>query len=52
MTVPGEKELGVLLADSVQQGNRPVSRELLPLPIPFPESEDVESKRLRVLVEP
>ena len=35
MTDPGEKGLGVLLADSVQQVARPVSRELLSLPIPF-----------------
>ena len=47
MTEPGEKELGALLAESVQQGNRAVSRELLPLPILFPENEHVESERLR-----
>ena len=35
MTEPCEEGLGVLLAESVQQGNRPVSRELLPLPIPI-----------------
>ena len=49
MTESGEKGLGVLLAESVQQGNRPVSRELVPLPIPFPENEHVESERLRSL---
>ena len=49
MTVPGEKELGVLLAGSVQQVARSVSRELLLLPIPSPENEDVESERLRGL---
>ena len=49
MTVLGEKELGVFLADSVQQVARPFSRELVPLPIPFPENEDVESERLRGL---
>ena len=49
MTEPGEKGLGVLLAESVQQGSRPVSRELLLLPIPFPENEHVESERLRSL---
>ena len=49
MTVPGEKGVGVLLAESVQQGTRPASRELLPLPIPFPENEHVESERLRSL---
>ena len=32
MTVPGEKELGVLVAESVQQVRSFVSRELLPLP--------------------
>ena len=41
MTEPGGKGLGVLLAESVQQGNRPVSRELLSLPLPFPENEHV-----------
>ena len=49
MTDPGEKGLGVLLEDSVQQVVRPVSRELLPLPILFPENEEVESERLRGL---
>ena len=34
-------------AESVQQGIRPVSCELLPLPIPFPENEHVDSERLR-----
>ena len=42
MTEPDGNRLGVLLAESVQQGNRPVSRELLPLPLPFPEIEHVE----------
>ena len=49
MTEPGEKGVGVLLAESVQQVERPVSRELLPLPIPFPENEVVESERMRCL---
>ena len=49
MTELGEKELGALLAESVQQGIRPVSRELLPLPIPFLENEHVESERLHSL---
>ena len=49
MTEPGEKGVGVLLAESVQQVERPVSRELLPLPIPFPENEVVESERIRGL---
>ena len=35
MTVPGEKGVGVLLAESVHKVEKPVSRELLPLPIPF-----------------
>ena len=35
MTVPGEKVVGVLLAESVPKVEGPVSRELLPLPIPF-----------------
>ena len=34
---------------SFQQGNRPVSRELLPPPLPFPENEHVESEHLRCL---
>ena len=34
---------------SFQQGNRPVSRELLPPPLPFPENEHVESEHLRSL---
>ena len=46
MTEPCGKGLGVLLAESVQQGNRPVSRELLPLPLPFLENEHVESEHL------
>ena len=49
MTEPCEKGLGVLLTESVQQGNRPVSRELIPLPVPFPENEHVESEHLRSL---
>ena len=49
MTEPGEKGLGVPLAESVQQGNRLVSRELLPLLVPFPENEHVESEHLRSL---
>ena len=49
MTEPCVKALGVLVAESVQQGNRPVSHEVLPLPIPFPEHEHVESERLRSL---
>ena len=49
MTEPGERGVGVLLAESVQQVERPVSRELLPLPIPFPENEVVESERIRGL---
>ena len=49
MTVPGEKRVGVLLAESVQKVERPVSRELLPLPIPFPENEVDESERMRGL---
>ena len=49
MTEPGEKGLGGLLAESVQQVARPFSRELLPLPIPFPENEEVESEQMRGL---
>ena len=49
MTKPCEKGLGVPLAESFQQGNRPVSRELLPLPVAFPENEHVESEHLRSL---
>ena len=49
MTEPAEKGVGVLLAESVQQVERPVSRELLPLPIPFPGNEVVESERIRGL---
>ena len=49
MTVPGEKGVGVLLAESVQKVVRPVSRELLPLPIPFPVYEVVKSERMRGL---
>ena len=49
MTAPGEKEVDVLLAESVRQVEKPVSRELLPLPIPFPENEVVESERMRGL---
>ena len=49
MTKPCKKGLGVLLVESVQQGNRPVSRDLLPLPVPFPENEHVESGRPRSL---
>ena len=48
-TVPGEKGVGVLLATSVQEVERPVSRELLPLPIPFRENEVAESERIRGL---
>ena len=47
MTVPREKEVGVLLAESVQKVERHVSRELLPLPIPLPENEVVKSERIR-----
>ena len=43
-TVPGEKGVGVLLADSVPKDERPVSRELLPLPVPFPENEVVKKR--------
>ena len=46
MTVPGEKGVGVLLAESVQKVESPVSRELLPLPIPFLENEVVKSERI------
>ena len=49
MTEPGKKGLGGLLAESVQQVARPVSRELLPLPTPFPENEEVESEWMRGL---
>ena len=49
MTVPGEKGVGVLLAESAQKVERPVSRELLPLPIPSPENEVVKSERMRGL---
>ena len=49
MTEPCGKGLGVLLVEPVQQGDRPVSRELLPLPIPFPENEHVECEHLRRL---
>ena len=49
MTEPGEKGVGVLLATSVQEVEMPVSRELLPLPIPFPVIEVVESERMRGL---
>ena len=49
MTEPCGKGLGVLLAESVQKVERPVSRELLPLPLPFPEKKHVESERIRGL---
>ena len=49
MTEPDEKGVRVLLAESVQQVERLVSRELLPLPFPFPENEVVESERTRGL---
>ena len=49
MTIPGGKGVGVLLAGSVQKVERPVSREFLPLPIPFPENEVVKSERIRGL---
>ena len=49
MTEPGEKGVGAFLAESVQQVNRPVSRELLPLPILFRGNEHVESERLHSL---
>ena len=49
MIVPGEKGVGVLLAESLQKVERPVARELLPLPIPFPENEVVKSERIRGL---
>ena len=49
MTEPGEKGVGALLTESVQQVNRTASRELLPLPIPFPENEHVESEQLHSL---
>ena len=48
MTEPSEKG-GGLLANSAQQILRPVSRELLLLPIPFPDNEKAESERLREL---
>ena len=49
-TEPGEEGVGVLLAKAVQEGEyRPVSCGVLPLPIPFPEHEVVESERLRGL---
>ena len=41
MTKPGVEGVGVLLAETVQVA-RLVARELLPLPIPFPEKEVVE----------
>ena len=47
MTEPGEEVAGVLLAESVQTVERPLSRELLPLPIPFAENEVEESERMR-----
>ena len=46
---PGEEGMGVLLAEAVQKVARPVARELLTLPIPFPEKEVVESDRIRGL---
>ena len=49
MTEPGEEVVGVFLAEAVQKVARPVARELLPLPIPFPENEVVESERIRGL---
>ena len=49
MTEPGEEGVGVLLAEAVQQVVSPVARELLPLPIPFPLNEVVESDRIRGL---
>ena len=49
MTEPGEEGVGVVLAESVQKVERPVSGELLPLPVPFPENEVVESERIRGL---
>ena len=49
MTVPGEMGVEVLLAESVQKVERRVSRELLPLPIPFPENEVEKSERMRGL---
>ena len=49
MTVPGEEELDVLFADSVQQVARPVSRELLLLPILFPKTRTWKVSRLRGL---
>ena len=49
MTEPGEEVVGVFLAEAVQKVARPVARELLPLPIPFPEKEVVESERIRGL---
>ena len=44
MTQPGEERVGVLLAAAVQKFERPVSRELLPLPIPFLENEVVKKR--------
>ena len=38
MTVPGEERVAVLVTKAVQKVARPVSRELLPLPIPFPKT--------------
>ena len=49
MTEPGEEGVDVVLAASVQKVERPVSRELLPLPIPVLENEVVESERIRGL---
>ena len=49
MTELGEEEVGVLLVEAVQKVARLVARELLPLPIPFPENEVVESERIRGL---
>ena len=45
-TEPGEKGVGVLLATSVQEVERPVSPELLPLPISFLVNEVAESERI------
>ena len=49
MTEPGEEGVGVFFAEAVQKVVRPVARELLPFPIPFPANEVVESERLRGL---
>ena len=49
ITVPGEKGVSGLLANPAQQVLRPVSRELLPLPIPVPDHEKAEGERLRGL---